>query len=78
MKARARDQPVLGFVTYGKVKLANLRARPPLAVTVGAWDDYDRVMAGQRRVVALFEPARIYGNQPHDVAERVLGSYIST
>lgn len=26
-------QPVLGFTTYGKVKLANLRARPPLAVT---------------------------------------------
>lgn len=25
--------PVLGFVTYGKVKLANLRARPQLAVT---------------------------------------------
>jgi PPOX class probable F420-dependent enzyme len=26
-------EPVLGFVTYGKVKLANLRARPQLAVT---------------------------------------------
>jgi PPOX class probable F420-dependent enzyme len=25
--------PVLAFVTYGKVKLANLRARPQLAVT---------------------------------------------
>jgi PPOX class probable F420-dependent enzyme len=25
--------PVLGFVTYGKVKLANLRARPQIAVT---------------------------------------------
>lgn len=25
--------PVLGFVTYGRVKLANLRARPQLAVT---------------------------------------------
>lgn len=25
--------PVLGFTTYGKVKLANLRARPQLAVT---------------------------------------------
>ena len=25
--------PVLGFVTYGKVKLANLRARPRIAVT---------------------------------------------
>lgn len=26
-------QPVLGFTTYGKVKLANLRSRPQLAVT---------------------------------------------
>jgi PPOX class probable F420-dependent enzyme len=26
-------EPVLGFTTYGKVKLANLRARPALAVT---------------------------------------------
>ncbi|MCB0933426.1 MAG: TIGR03618 family F420-dependent PPOX class oxidoreductase [Mycobacterium sp.] len=25
--------PVLGFVTYGRIKLANLRARPQLAVT---------------------------------------------
>lgn len=27
------SQPVLGFTTYGRVKLANLRARPQLAVT---------------------------------------------
>jgi PPOX class probable F420-dependent enzyme len=27
-------QPVLAFVTYGKVKLANLRVRPQLAATV--------------------------------------------
>ena len=26
-------EPVLGFVTYGKVKLANLRARPQIAVS---------------------------------------------
>ena len=26
-------EPTLGFVTYGKVKLANLRTRPQLAVT---------------------------------------------
>jgi hypothetical protein len=26
-------QPVLGFVTYGKVKLTNLRTRPQLTVT---------------------------------------------
>ena len=29
----ATGEPALGFVTYGKVKLANLRARPQLAVT---------------------------------------------
>jgi PPOX class probable F420-dependent enzyme len=29
----ATAEPVLGFVTYGRVKLANLRARPQLAVT---------------------------------------------
>jgi PPOX class probable F420-dependent enzyme len=29
----ATAQPVLGFVTYGRVKLANLRTRPQLAVT---------------------------------------------
>lgn len=28
-----RARPVLAFVTYGRVKLANLRARPQLAVT---------------------------------------------
>src|ERR1700758_5875912 len=29
----ATGEPVLGFTTYGKVKLANLRARPQIAVT---------------------------------------------
>ncbi|MGB9221941.1 PPOX class F420-dependent oxidoreductase [Mycobacterium sp.] len=29
----ASGEPVLGFTTYGKVKLANLRARPQLAIT---------------------------------------------
>ncbi len=29
----AGGEPVLGFTTYGKVKLANLRVRPQLAVT---------------------------------------------
>ncbi len=99
--------PVLGFVTYGKVKLANLRSRPRLAVTVrsdwawatlegeaaligpddqvtgvdaerlrlllrevfiaaggshGDWDEYDRVMAEERRTVVLVRPDRIYSN----------------
>ncbi len=97
---------VLGFVTYGKVKLANLRVRPQLAATfrrgwqwatvegratlagpddpqpwldaerlrlllreifTGAggrhdnWDEYDRVMAQQRRAAVLIEPTRVYG-----------------
>ena len=29
----ATQQPALAFVTYGRVKLANLRVRPQLAVT---------------------------------------------
>lgn len=29
----ATGRPTLGFVTYGRVKLANLRARPQIAVT---------------------------------------------
>jgi PPOX class probable F420-dependent enzyme len=29
----ASGQPALGFTTYGKVKLGNLRARPQLAIT---------------------------------------------
>ncbi|KRD04900.1 pyridoxamine 5'-phosphate oxidase [Mycobacterium sp. Root265] len=36
----ATGQQVLGFVTYGKVKLTNLRARPQIAVTFrngGQW-----------------------------------------
>jgi PPOX class probable F420-dependent enzyme len=98
---------VLAFVTYGKVKLANLRARPQVTVTARSgwawatvegvahivgpddpladvdserlrqllravfvaaggnhddWDEYDRVMAEQRRAVVLLEPIRIYSN----------------
>ncbi len=101
-------QPVLGFTTYGKVKLANLRARPQLAVTFRSgwqwatvegraelagpddappwladadrlrlllrevftaaggshddWDEYDRVMAAERRAVVLIAPTRVYSN----------------
>ena len=103
----ATQEPVLGFVTYGRVKLANLRARPQLAVTFrsgwqwatieGAaelagpddrqpwyepeqlpallrevfqaaggthddWDEYDRVMAEQRRAAVLIRPTRVYSN----------------
>ena len=101
--------PVLAFVTYGRVKLANLRARPQLAATFrDGWqwatvegtaeiagpddpqpwlsdadqlrlllreiftaaggthddfDEYDRVMAEQRRTAVLVTPERIYGNR---------------
>lgn len=104
----AGGQPVLGFVTYGKVKLANLRARPSLAITFRTgwrwatvegraelagpddprpwladadhvrlllrsvysaaggthddWDEFDRVMAAERRTVVLVEPTRVYSN----------------
>ncbi|SPM42616.1 Nitroimidazol reductase NimA or a related FMN-containing flavoprotein, pyridoxamine 5'-phosphate oxidase superfamily [Mycobacterium numidiamassiliense] len=104
----ATGEPVLGFTTYGKVKLANLRARPQLAVTFrngwqwatvegraelagpedpqswlagpdqlrlllrevfssaggthDDWDEYDRVMADERRGVVLIAPTRVYSN----------------
>ncbi|MFE0633367.1 TIGR03618 family F420-dependent PPOX class oxidoreductase [Streptomyces sp. NPDC058864] len=97
---------VVAFVTYGKVKLANLRVRPRLAVTVRSdwswstvegeaeivgpddphpafdaipvhqllreiyvaaggthedWDEFDRVMAAERRAGVLVKPVRSYG-----------------
>jgi PPOX class probable F420-dependent enzyme len=104
----ATGQPSLGFTTYGKVKLANLRARPQLAVTFrngwqwatveghaelagpddpqpwladadqlrlllrevftsaggthDNWQEYDRVMAEERRAVVLIAPTRVYSN----------------
>jgi PPOX class probable F420-dependent enzyme len=99
--------PAVGFVTYGPVKLANLRARPRVTVSARSgwewatvegttrligpddsapgidgealrlllravfaaaggrhddWDEYDRVMAEQRRTAVLIEPARVYSN----------------
>jgi PPOX class probable F420-dependent enzyme len=99
--------PSFAFVTYGKVKLANLRSRPRLTATIRSgwqwasvegtaeivgpddpypgvdaerlrlllrevftaaggthddWDEYDRVMAEQRRAVVLVEPERVYSN----------------
>ena len=96
---------VLAFVTYGKVKLANLRARPQVSTTFrngwswatvegtaelagpddpgmppdrvrlllreiftaaggthDNWNEYDRVMAEQRRTAVLITVTRIYGN----------------
>jgi PPOX class probable F420-dependent enzyme len=104
----ASGQPSLGFTTYGKVKLANLRVRPQLAVTFkngwqwatvegsaelagpddaapwladgeqlrlllrevftaaggthDNWQEYDRVMAKERRAVVLIDPTRVYSN----------------
>ena len=103
----ASGQHVVGFVTYGRAKLANLRARPQVTVTFRAswqwaavegtaliigpddlvpgidadrlrllrrevftaaggthedWDEYDRVMARERRAVVLVTPTRMYSN----------------
>jgi PPOX class probable F420-dependent enzyme len=100
-------RPVLALVTYGRVKLANLRVRPQVTVTFrngwqwatvegraelagpdnaqpwldaeglrllrravftaaggehDDWDEYDRVMAEQRRTVVLIKPGRVYSN----------------
>ncbi|MEV6282797.1 TIGR03618 family F420-dependent PPOX class oxidoreductase [Kribbella sp. NPDC051770] len=99
-------EPVVAFVTYGKVKLANLRARSQVNLAVRAgwrwaavegsaeivgpddphpavdaerlrlllreiftaaggthddWDEYDRVMAADRRAAVFVRPTRIYG-----------------
>ena len=104
----ATGRPALAFVTYGRVKLANLRLRPQVTVTVRHgwqwatvegraqlagpddpqpwladadqlrlllravfaaagghhenWEEYDRVMAEQRRTAVLIDPHRIYSN----------------
>jgi PPOX class probable F420-dependent enzyme len=103
----ASDETVLGLVTAGRIKLANLRARPQVTATfrdgwqwaaveghadlIGPddpqpwldaeglrqlrreifaaaggehdnWDEYDRVMAEERRAAVLIRPDRIYGN----------------
>jgi PPOX class probable F420-dependent enzyme len=104
----ATQEPVLGFVTYGPVKLANLRERPQVTITFRSgwqwatvegraelagpvdpqpwlkpadlprllreifqaaggthddWDEYDRVMAEQRRAAVLVRPTRVYSNR---------------
>jgi PPOX class probable F420-dependent enzyme len=103
----ATGETVLGLVTRGRIKLANLRARPQVTATfrdgwqwaaveghadlIGPddpqpwldaeglrqlrreifaaaggehdnWDEYDRVMAEERRAAVLIRPDRIYGN----------------
>jgi PPOX class probable F420-dependent enzyme len=100
-------QPVLGFVTYGRAKLANLRRRPRATLVFRAgwqwvaaeghcdlagpddplagvapealpsllravfcaaggthedWDEYDRVMAQERRAAVLLRFERTYTN----------------
>jgi PPOX class probable F420-dependent enzyme len=104
----ATGRPVLAFVTYGPVKLANLRRRPQLTATFRSgwrwaavegraelagpsdpqpwrdgeglrllrraiftaaggehdnWEEYDRVMAEQRRAAVLVEPTRVYSSR---------------
>jgi PPOX class probable F420-dependent enzyme len=104
----ATGEPVLAFVTYGRVKLANLRLRPAVTLTFrdgwrwasvegraelagpddrpawlesadqlrlllrevfvacggthDNWDEYDRTMVEQSRVVVLISPSRVYSN----------------
>lgn len=103
----ATGEAVLGLVTAGAVKLANLRARPQLTATFrngwqwaaveglaelagpddpqpwldadllrmlrreiftaaggthDNWEEYDRVMAQERRAVVLVRPDRVYSN----------------
>jgi PPOX class probable F420-dependent enzyme len=98
---------VVGFVTYGRAKLSNLRARPQVNVafrsgwqwvavegtadiigpddphhevdadrlrtllrevfaaaggTHDDWDEYDRVMAQDRRAAVFVTPTRVYSN----------------
>jgi PPOX class probable F420-dependent enzyme len=99
-------ESAVGFVTYGAVKLRNLRLRPECSATIVSgrrwvtvegvaeivgpddqpewfdpgrlasllrdvfvaaggthdnWDEYDRVMAEQRRAAVFVSPRRIYG-----------------
>ena len=49
-------QPVLAFVTYGKVKLANLRARPQVTTTFRAGRQWATV-EGQAELIGPDDPA---------------------
>jgi PPOX class probable F420-dependent enzyme len=49
-------QAVVGFVTYGKAKLANLRARPQVAVTFRAGWQWATI-EGVARIVGPDDPA---------------------
>ncbi|GHH32343.1 TIGR03618 family F420-dependent PPOX class oxidoreductase [Lentzea cavernae] len=99
-------ETVVALVTYGRVKLANLRQRPQITITFRSgwkwatvegtaelagpddprpwlgeerlrvllrevftaaggqhdgWNEYDRVMAEQRRTIVFIRPTRVYG-----------------
>jgi PPOX class probable F420-dependent enzyme len=107
LKHPISGEPVVGFVTYGKVKLVNLRARNQVNLAVRSgwkwaavegqaeiigpddphptvdaerlrlllreiftaaggthdnWDEYDRVMATDRRAAVFVRPNRVYGS----------------
>ena len=47
LKHPENRSPVLTFVTYGRVKLANLRARPQLAATFRSWFQVSRTFIGK-------------------------------
>jgi PPOX class probable F420-dependent enzyme len=51
-----RGEPVLAFVTYGKVKLANLRARPQVAVAFRSGWQWAAV-EGRAQLIGPDDPA---------------------
>lgn len=68
-----RGAPVVGFVTYGRAKLRNLRARPDLAVS---WRSGWRwiTVEGTARIIGPDDPApngSADGGSAHDGAERL-------
>lgn len=56
MRHPLRDVEVVGFVTYGKVKLANLRARPQLTATFRSGWQWVAV-EGDAEVIGPDDPA---------------------
>ena len=77
----ATGEPVLGFVTYGRVKLANLRARPAVALTFrDGWkwatvegraelagpDDWPEWLTGTERLRLLLRDAFTACGGTHD------------
>src|SRR6201997_4658625 len=65
----ATGEPALGFTTYGKVKLANLRARPQIAVTFR--NGWQWATAEGRAELAGPDDAPPLLKAPHQVGRRL-------